>query len=94
MSSWFVYFVTCSDGSIYSGVTTDLERRVLEHNESAKGAKYTKARRPVVLSYSEAHESRSLASKREVELKKLDRSQKLSLIAQGTSKTLKAPRPQ
>ncbi len=94
MSDWFVYIVTCSDKSLYSGVTTDIGRRVLEHNEGNKGAKYTKARRPVTLVYSEKHNTRSKACVREAELKKLSRAEKLLLIARATSKTPKARRPQ
>lgn len=94
MSDWFVYIVTCSDKSLYSGVTTDIARRITEHNEGNKGAKYTKARRPVTLAYSEKHKTRSGACVREAELKKLSRTKKLSLIVQATSKTPKARRPQ
>ncbi|KND47274.1 MAG: putative endonuclease [Parcubacteria bacterium C7867-004] len=78
---WFVYLLECVDGTLYTGVTTDLERRVEEHNSSIKGAKYTKVRRPVVLRYSESFESRSEAQKREYELKSLDRAEKLRLFS-------------
>lgn len=79
---YFVYMVQCNDGTLYSGVTTDLERRVQEHNESPKGAKYTRARRPVVLVYSEMFKSRSEAQMREAELKKLPRAQKQILLGE------------
>jgi len=73
--------VQCADNSLYTGITTELERRVKEHNESEKGAKYTKVRRPVHLVYSEKHPDRSTASKREYEIKKkMSREEKLKLI--------------
>lgn len=78
--SYFVYILECNDGSLYTGITKDIEKRVNEHNSSQKGAKYTKARRPVKLVYSESSESRSSASKREYEIKKLSRKNKLLLI--------------
>ena len=52
MNEWFVYILECADGSLYTGITTDLERRVSEHNEGKLGARYTRARRPVKLRYS------------------------------------------
>ncbi len=77
---WLVYMVHCNDNSLYTGVTTDLERRLKEHNEGTIGAKYTRARRPVTLAWYEQCESRSSAAIREAEIKKLDRAQKLQLI--------------
>ncbi len=79
-SSWFVYILKCSDDTLYTGITTDLERRIDEHNNSPKGAKYTRVRKPVELIYSEMVDNKSLASKREYEIKKLSREQKLELI--------------
>ncbi|MCK4875524.1 MAG: GIY-YIG nuclease family protein [Sulfurimonas sp.] len=70
----------CSDDTLYTGITTDLDRRVEEHNTSPKGAKYTRIRRPVELVYSEVTEDKSSASKRELEIKKLSRIQKLELV--------------
>jgi len=71
----------CADGTLYTGISTDLERRVEEHNSSLKGAKYTRTRRPVKLVYSEIHEDRSSASKREYEIKKkMKREEKLQLL--------------
>ena len=78
--SYFVYILECSDKSLYTGITTDLAKRLDQHNTSPKGAKYTKARRPVKLLYSEASENRSTASKREYFIKKLTREKKLQLI--------------
>ncbi|WP_434637913.1 GIY-YIG nuclease family protein [Sulfurimonas sp. NW7] len=77
---YYVYILQCSDNSLYTGITTDLKRRVSEHNHSEKGAKYTKIRRPVRLVYNEEHTNRSSASKREYEIKKLSRSEKLKII--------------
>jgi putative endonuclease len=78
--AYFVYILKCSDDTLYTGITTDLKRRVDEHNNSDKGAKYTKLRRPVSLMYSEESEDRSSASKREYAIKKLSRLKKLELI--------------
>jgi len=77
---YFVYIVKCSDDTLYTGITTDVERRIEEHNSSEKGAKYTKLRRPVKLVYTEKSEDRSSASKREYAIKKLTRIQKMELI--------------
>ena len=77
---WCVYIVVCSDGSMYTGITKDRERRIIEHNDSKKGAKYTRNRRPVNLVYSEILPDRSSASKREYYIKKLSRTEKLKLI--------------
>ena len=77
---WFVYILRCSDGSLYTGVTTNLSRRVNEHNNSKKGAKYTRTRQPVQLVWSAECGSRSEAMKREASIKKLDRPKKLLLV--------------
>ena len=80
---YYVYIVKCSDETLYTGISTELERRINEHNTSEKGAKYTRIRRPVKLVYSEEHEDRSSASKREYEIKKkMSRKEKLKLIMQ------------
>lgn len=76
----FTYIVRCSDGTLYTGWTNDLEKRMKAHNEG-RGAKYTKNRRPVVLQYFEKHETKSGAMKREYEIKQLSREEKLKLIA-------------
>ncbi len=71
----------CADGTLYTGIATDLERRLEEHNSSPRGAKYTRARRPVKLVYTEAYKDRSSASKREYEIKKkMNREEKLQLF--------------
>jgi len=78
---YYVYIVQCVDDTLYTGIATELERRILEHNESDKGAKYTRVRRPVNLVYSEEYPDRSTASKREYEIKKkMSRAEKLALI--------------
>ncbi len=79
--SYFVYILKCSDDTLYTGVTNNIEKRVHAHNTSKTGAKYTKARRPVTLRYSEIYENKSLALKREAQIKKLTREQKLILIS-------------
>lgn len=78
---WFVYVVRCRDGSLYTGVSTDVVARVARHN-SGQGARYTRARRPVELIYTEAKRSRSHALRREAAIKALPRARKVDLIAQ------------
>lgn len=78
---YHLYILQCADMTLYTGITTNLQRRLEEHNSSSKGAKYTKTRRPVTLVYSEIHKDRSSASKREYEIKKkMSREEKLVLI--------------
>ena len=77
---WNLYVVRCSDGTLYTGVTLDTGRRLMEHNESSRGAKYTRARRPVVLVYSEEHDDRSSAQKAERRFKALTRKQKEAIV--------------
>ncbi len=76
---YFVYLVRCRDGSLYCGMTNDLQKRIAAHNNGT-GAKYTKARRPVELVYSEELPSRSDALKREYAVKQLTRIEKDALI--------------
>ena len=78
--SYFVYILECKDGSLYTGITKDINKRLDEHNSNDKGAKYTKTRRPVKLLYKESSENRSTASKREYEIKQFTRLKKLLLI--------------
>ena len=80
MPIWWTYIVECSDKTLYTGISTDVNRRVLEHNTSKKGAKYTKTRRPVKLKYKEEFNNRSDASKRECEIKKLSKKEKINLL--------------
>lgn len=79
-SDWVVYILECSDNTLYTGITNNLEKRVDQHNNSPEGAKYTRARRPVKCVYSEIQKNRSDATKREFAIKKLSRTEKLKLI--------------
>ena len=78
---WLVYIVSCSDGTYYTGVTTNVDRRISEHNHSIRGAKYTRTRRPVKLMYVEQCEDRSEAQRVEYNIKKMTRAQKEDLVA-------------
>lgn len=78
--SWYVYMVRCADGTFYAGIAKDPQRRVEEHNGSALGARYTRARRPVELVWSEPAPDRSRAARREWEIKRLSRAAKQALI--------------
>ena len=80
MNDWFVYILQCSDGSLYTGITNDVDRRLHEHNNTSRGAKYTKSRRPVKLKYVRIFKDRSSASKEEARIKKLSRSDKFKLF--------------
>ena len=77
---WYFYALLCADGTYYAGVTTDLRRRLHEHNKTRKGAKYTRTRRPVNIVYSTRYASRSEAQKAEAAFKKLSRDQKQNVI--------------
>ena len=77
---YYLYILECADKTLYTGITTDLKRRVLEHNENKLGAKYTSARRPVKVVYSKKFKNRSTASKAESGIKKLSKAEKLELI--------------
>ena len=78
---YYVYIVECSDGTYYTGYTSNISRRINEHNYSfKKGAKYTRSRRPVRLVYEEICDSMSAAMKRENQIKRLTRKQKIELL--------------
>ena len=77
---YYLYILECSDQTLYSGITVDLERRVKEHDSSELGAKYTRGRKPVKLVFSKEFQNRSQASKEESRIKKLSREEKLELI--------------
>ena len=79
---WYVYIMECSDGSFYTGITNDLERRQQQHN-AGTGARYTRSRRPVILRYQETCESRSQALIRECSLRLLSRKEKETLVNRG-----------
>jgi len=76
--SWTVYMLRCNDDTLYTGVCTDIERRLFEHNQSKRGAKYTRSRRPVTLLATRPFPDRSTACKEESRIKRLNRSQKIA----------------
>lgn len=81
MNDWYVYMVRCADDTLYTGIARDVFRRVAEHNGANEcGARYTRARRPVVLVYQERLVGRSQAARREHRIKRLTRAQKEALI--------------
>lgn len=73
---WFVYIIECADGSLYTGITTDVERRLREHSEGKIGARYTRGRGPLILRYKKVFPDRSEAAKEEWRIKKLGRREK------------------
>ena len=77
--AWHVYIIECSDGTLYTGITNDLDRRITAHNDG-RGAKYTKSRRPVRLRFSEPAANRKNASQREYAIKSLRKAEKMRLI--------------
>jgi predicted GIY-YIG superfamily endonuclease len=79
-NTWKLYILRCGDGSLYTGITVDVEKRLAAHR-SGKGAKYTRGRGPLELVYTEACDDKSAALKRECEIKALTRQRKLELIA-------------
>jgi putative endonuclease len=79
---WYVYILECSDLTLYTGITNNIEKRIDTHNKK-KGAKYTKTRTPVKLMYQQSFETKSLAAKEEWRIKQLTRNQKISLINQN-----------
>ena len=79
MARWFVYVLRCRDGSLYTGISTDVERRVATHN-AGKGARYTRPRLPVALVHLERKRSRGSALKREAAIKALSRAEKMSML--------------
>jgi predicted GIY-YIG superfamily endonuclease len=76
--NWIVYILKCADDTLYTGITNDLTQRIAKH-ESGAGAKYTRGRDPYIVIYTEPHETRSAATKREAEIKSLTRAEKLEL---------------
>ena len=81
-AAWWLYIVECSDGSLYTGITTDVDRRLHEHNSSLRGAKYTRSRRPVFLAVAIPCKDRSEASKLEAQVKGMTRPQKKTWIGE------------
>lgn len=88
-NTWFVYLLRCNDNSLYAGITTDIERRLHQHNHTKLGAKYTRAKRPVTLAFIESATDKSSASKREYQLRKLTKTSKEQLVStyHSTKKT-------
>ena len=84
LSMNYTYILQCKDGTFYTGWTNNLERRLKAHNDG-KGAKYTKARRPVILVYYETFETKEEAMKREYAIKQMTRKEKETLIGEGIS---------
>lgn len=85
MSDWYVYMLRCADNTLYTGVTTDPERRLREHNGEVKGgARYTRTRQPVTMVWREAHVNRSEACKREAQIKRISKTAKEKLITENT----------
>lgn len=81
--AWYVYVIRASDESLYTGISTDVARRFKEHETPAKGARYFRGRQPVEIVLTEQHPDRSQASRREAEIKKMSRKEKLMLIEKG-----------
>lgn len=77
---YILYIVRCADRTLYTGITTDIERRMHEHNTSPKGARYTRSRRPVKLVYSQRYRTRSTASWAEAAMKRMTRQEKLRMV--------------
>lgn len=81
MSDWHVYILSCADGTLYTGITNDIKRRLAEHNHNDRAAAaYTRSRRPVELVYKELQPDRSTAAKREAEIRRMSRREKAELI--------------
>ena len=80
LKAWHVYILRCRDDSLYTGITTNLERRLTEHNTRSNGASYTRGRRPVTLVYNCKMADRSSASREEWRIKQLPRERKEALI--------------
>lgn len=91
--TWYVYLLSCSDDTLYCGITNDLERRINQHNRGRAGAKYTRARRPVSLVYTKEFPDRASAARFEYRLKQLDRSQKLKLLVETPKPNQTKPFP-
>lgn len=78
-TSWFVYLVRCRDGSLYTGIAKDVDRRVARHN-AGTGSRYTRSRRPVRLVYRESADGHGAALRREAAIKRLTRREKIALV--------------
>jgi putative endonuclease len=85
MKTWHCYLLRCADGTLYCGITNDLEKRLNAHN-AGEGAKYTRGRTPVKLVYRETCEDKSAALKRELQIKRLPREEKIALYTESKPK--------
>jgi putative endonuclease len=81
MAQWYCYLLECADGTLYAGITNDLEKRLTAHNDGT-ASKYTRSRLPVKFVFTETHPDRAAASRREAQIKRLPRSAKLALLFQ------------
>lgn len=88
-TGWTVYIAECADSTLYVGITTDVRRRLAEHN-TARGSRYTRARRPVQVVYVEAHPNRASATRREAQVRRWTRARKIALV-RGQLKRLRTP---
>lgn len=87
---WCCYILECADGTLYTGITNDLDKRLAAHN-AGSAAKYTRSRLPVTVVYTEEHPDRAAASRREIAIKGLPRAGKLGLILRGTVPCKQSP---
>ena len=81
--TYYVYMLCCADNTFYTGITSDIDRRIAEHNNSTLGARYTRARRPVRLIYQTSHANRGEALREEARIKKMTRKQKEAFLVEG-----------
>ena len=89
--AWWVYIIRASDGRLYTGVTTDVERRFVEHSGTPRGARFFRGRQPMEVVYTERHPDRGSALRREAAIKRLNRDSKLQLIGQNVIKPPRRP---
>lgn len=88
--TWFCYLLKCADGTLYAGITNDLEKRLAAHNRG-EASKYTRTRLPAAFAWTEPHPDRAAASRREMQLKKMRREEKLALIGDDTVEQASLP---
>ena len=88
LKQWCVYICRCNDGTLYTGITNDIERRISEHNGGNGGAKYTRSRQPVELVYMKKMENRSMAAKREYQIKRMPLIDKRRLVDESKNENL------
>jgi putative endonuclease len=86
MQNWYVYIISCSDGTFYTGITTDIDRRFKQHAEGS-GAKYFRGRQPLQIAYLEKNHTRSSATKRELLIKSMSKAEKILLTSMQSTLT-------